>query len=175
MIITKTKIQGVFVLDVEPRTDPRGYFTRVFAKEELKKEGIVFDIVHVNRSLTREIGTIRGIHYQKAPKGEDKIIQCLQGSIFDVAVDTRRDSPTFRKWFGVSITAENKKMLLVPKGCAHAFQTLDNDCLVEYFTTQYYSPEHEVGIRWNDSVLGIDWPILDAKASEKDENWPDFK
>ncbi len=175
MIITKTKIQGVFVLDVEPRTDPRGYFTRVFAKEELKKAGIDFSIVHINRSLTVDKGTIRGMHYQKSPKGEDKIVQCLQGKIFDVAVDIRKNSKTYGQWVSQILDPQSGKMFLLPKGCAHGFQTLEKNTIVEYFVTQYYAPSHEEGIKYNDPFFKIKWPIKNAILSEKDQNWSAYK
>ncbi len=175
MKITQTKLKGVFVIELEPREDERGYFARVFAKEELKKVGVDFSIVHINRSLSKEKGVIRGLHYQNAPKGEDKIVQCLTGSIFDVAVDIREDSQTYGDWFGVDLTAENKKMLLLPKGCAHGFQTLEKNTTVEYFVTQYYEPSFEAGIRYNDPKFNIKWPIKEPILSEKDENLPDFK
>lgn len=173
--ITKTKIDGVFVITPLPREDARGYFTRVFAKEELSKEGINFPIAHINRSLTAEKGTIRGLHYQKNPKAEDKIVQCLGGRIFDVAVDLRKKSKTYGKWIGIELTPENRKMLLVPKGCAHGFQSLQKNSLVEYFVTQYYSPTHESGIRFDDLFFNVDWPVKKAIVSEKDAKWPDFK
>jgi len=174
MVITKTKIEGVYVLDLEPRADSRGYFARVFAKEELAKQGVSYDIVHINRSLTIDKGTIRGLHYQKSPKEEDKIVQCLTGSIFDVALDLREDSKTYGQWVGEILSAENKKMLLIPKGFAHGFQTLEENALVEYFVTEYYAPECEIGIRWNDPFHKIAWPIQEAQVSEKDGKWPDF-
>lgn len=175
MKISKTKIQGVYIIEAEPCIDERGYFARVFAREILKKEGIQFNIAHINRSLTKLKGTVRGIHYQIKPRQEDKIIQCVQGKIFDVAVDLRTNSKTFGKWVGVELSSENKKMLLVPKGCGHAFQTLSPDCLIEYFVSEYYSPKHERGIAWNDPCFKIDWPIKRAKLSEKDNKWPPFQ
>lgn len=175
MKITKTIIDGVYVLDPEPKMDSRGYFARVFAKEELIVNGIKFDIVHINRSMTKKRGTIRGIHYQLKPRQEDKIIQCLSGSIFDVAVDLRPNSKTYKKWFGIELSAENKKMLLVPKGCGHGFQTLVSDCTIEYFVTQYYSPQHEKGILWSDPAFNINWPIARATLSDKDMKWSHFK
>ncbi len=175
MIIRPTKIEGVFIIDPEPREDARGYFARIFAKEELQKAGIDFSIVHINRSLSKEKGVIRGMHYQKTPKGEDKIIQCLSGKIFDVALDIRPGSKTFGQWVSETLTPDNKKMLLLPKGCAHGFQTLEENTVVEYFVTEYYAPQFENGIRYNDPRFAIDWPIKDAVLSEKDDNWPDFK
>lgn len=174
MIVVKTKIEGVYVISPEPREDSRGYFARVFAKEELKKAGIDFSIVHINRSLSKEKGVIRGIHYQEFPHQEDKIVQCLEGKIFDVAIDIRPDSKTYGQWVGQILDSQNKKMLLIPKGCGHAFQTIEKDSVVEYFVTEYYAPDFERGIRYNDPKFGIDWPIKDAIVSEKDANWPDF-
>lgn len=175
MIFKKAKIPGVLIIEPEPRGDSRGYFARVFAKEELEKQGISYDIVHINRSLTEEKGTIRGMHRQVSPKEEDKIVQCLTGSIFDVALDLRPDSKTYGKWIGEILSAENKKMLLIPKGLAHGFQTLEDNTLVEYFVSEYYAPECEIGIRWDDPFHGIAWPIENPSVSEKDGKWPDFK
>jgi dTDP-4-dehydrorhamnose 3,5-epimerase len=175
MIITKTKLEGVYIIDLEPRGDQRGYFTRVFAKEELIKHGIAYNIAHINRSSTEKRGTIRGLHFQKAPKQEDKIVQCLQGSIFDVAVDLRKKSKTYGQWVGEVLSAENKRMLLVPKGFAHGFQTLEKNSSVEYLVSQYYYPEYESGLRWDDPYLNIDWPIKKAEVSEKDAKWPFLK
>lgn len=175
MKVKKTKISGVFVLEFEPREDSRGFFARVFAKEILKQNGIKFDIVHINRSLTRAKGTVRGIHFQIKPRQEDKIVQCIEGKIFDVAVDLRRNSKTFGEWFGTELSGNNRKMLVVPKGCGHAFQTLTKDCLVEYFVSEYYSPECERGIVWNDPYFKIEWPIKNAVVSDKDRNWPPFE
>lgn len=174
MIFKKTKIEGVFIIEPELKKDSRGYFARIFAKEELKKSGVSFSIVHINRSLSKDKGVIRGLHFQKYPKAEDKIIQCLQGKIFDVALDIRKDSKTYGQWVGEILSVENKKMLLLPKGCAHGFQTLEEDSLIEYFVTQYYSPKCENGIRYNDPAFGIKWPIKNAILSEKDRNWPNF-
>ncbi len=175
MKFTKTKIKGVYVIELEPRQDSRGYFSRVFAKEELKKDGIDFSIVHINRSKTVEKGTIRGMHYQRKPKEEDKIIQCLAGKIFDVALDLRRGSKTYGQWVSQTLNPQSKKMLLVPKGCAHGFQTLEKDTVVEYFVTQYYAPNFENGVRYNDPYFKIKWPIKKAIVSEKDANWPLYK
>lgn len=175
MKINKTKINGVYIIEPEPREDLRGYFVRVFAIEELRKEGINFSIVHINRSLSKEMGVIRGMHYQDSPHQEDKIIQCLDGEIFDVALDLRPDSKTYGQWFGEKLNSDNKKMMLVPKGCAHGFQTLKENTVVEYFVTEYYAPSSERGVRYNDPKFNINWPINEAILSDKDKNWPDFK
>lgn len=175
MKINKTKIKGVYVIDLEPRIDTRGYFTRVFAREILKKNSIKFDIVHINRSLTRARGTIRGIHFQIKPSQEDKLVQCLKGKIFDVAVDLRPKSKTFGKWIGIELSGDNQRMILIPKGCGHAFQTLEKNCVVEYLVSEYYSPKDERGIKYNDPYFRIEWPIKRAVLSEKDQGWPLFK
>lgn len=175
MKFKKTKLSGVYIIEPEPREDSRGYFTRVFAKEELKQQGIVFNIVHINRSLSRDKGLIRGLHYQKYPKSEDKIIQCLQGRIFDVIVDIRPRSKTYGQWVSQILDAQNKKMILVPKGCAHGFQALEKNTIAEYFVTEYYAPSDERGIRYNDQYFKITWPIKKAILSEKDAHWPDFE
>lgn len=175
MKFKETKIKGVFIITPDPREDSRGYFARVFAKEELKKVGVSFSIVHINRSFSKDKGIIRGLHYQKTPHQEDKIIQCLQGKIFDVVVDIRPNSKTFGQWAGEVLDPMSKKMILVPKGCAHGFQTLKKNSLVEYFVTEYYAPSFESGIRYNDPRLVIDWPIKNAIVSKKDGSWPDFR
>lgn len=174
MIIRKTKISGVYIIDLEPKLDGRGYFTRVFDVEELKKQGISYKIVNINRSLTEKKGTIRGLHYQKSPRQEDKIVQCLQGSIWDVALDLRKDSKTYGEWIGEKLSEKNKRMLVIPKGCAHAFQTLEKNTVVEYFVSEYYSAKHEKGVKWNDPLFKIKWPIKTVTVSKKDGEWPSF-
>lgn len=175
MKLVKTKIDDVFVIVLDPKIDSRGYFTRVFAKEELKKAGIDFSIVHINRSLSKDKGVIRGIHYQVKPMQEDKIVQCLKGRIFDVVLDLRKNSKTFGKWVGQILDSDNKKMMLTPKGCAHGLQTIEENSLVEYFSTQIFSPENEKGVRYNDPFFKIKWPIKKVIVSEKDKNWPLFQ
>ncbi len=172
MKIIKTKIDGVFLIDLAPRLDGRGYFTRVFCVDELKKADIKYKILQINRSLTEKKGTIRGLHYQKKPMQEDKIVQCLTGSIFDVAVDLRKNSKTYGKWFGVELSSKNKRLLLIPKGCAHGFQTLEKNVTVEYFVSQFYESSKESGIRWDDPSIKIKWPIKKVNSSQKDASWP---
>src|SRR5437867_1949208 len=158
MNLRSTKIAGVFRIELKPAGDSRGYFTRVFDLPKLQEVDLKFQIVQINRSLTQAKGTIRGLHFQSAPRAEDKLVQCLQGAIFDVAVDLRPQSPTYRQWIGEELNSQNMHLLLVPKGCAHGFQTLTGDCLVEYFVSEFYSPEYEGGIRWSDPAIGIRWP-----------------
>jgi dTDP-4-dehydrorhamnose 3,5-epimerase len=173
MIFNKTKIEGVWTMALEPRTDDRGFFARNFAKEEFTKNGIDFDIVHINRSLNKSKGTTRGFHYQLAPKGEDKILQCLRGRIMNVVVDLRKDSATYGQWVSVELNPQDKNMILCPKGCANAIQTLEDDSELQYFVTEYYSPEHERGLRWNDPYLKVNWPFTAPTViSDKDAAWP---
>lgn len=174
MRISPTELNGVYIIEQESRDDERGYFSRIFAKEELERTGISFEIVQASHSFTKEKGTIRGMHFQKKPKEEDKIVQCIRGKIYDVVVDLRKDSPTFGKWISEELSEDNKKMFFIPKGCAHGFQTLTDNCLVQYFMNEFYSPEHASGVRFDDPAFNILWPIKDSILSEKDKNWPSF-
>ena len=173
MIFSKTKIDGVAIVEIEPRKDERGYFQRIYDALKFKKKGINFKFVQINQSMSQHKGTIRGINMQKFPKSEDKLIQCIKGSIFDVVIDLRPDSKTYGKWIGVVLEA-NQKMIFVPKGCAHGFQALENDTIIQYPASEYYSPRHEIGIRWNDPYFKIKWPLKKIQVSKKDASWPNF-
>ncbi|MDI6730128.1 MAG: dTDP-4-dehydrorhamnose 3,5-epimerase [Candidatus Altarchaeum sp.] len=172
MIFNKTKLDGVYVIEPELKVDERGYFGRIFCKEELAKHGINFNIVQMNHSLTKTKWSIRGMHFQKEPKSEDKIVQCLIGKVYDVIVDIRENSWTFGQWVAEKLTEENKKMIYIPRGFAHGFQTLTDNCVLQYFMSEFYSPEHASGVRWNDPFFNISWPIKNPTViSEKDQNW----
>ncbi|MCX6985706.1 MAG: dTDP-4-dehydrorhamnose 3,5-epimerase, partial [Lentisphaerae bacterium] len=149
-------------------------FARFFCLNEFKALGLDASIVQINNSLSTTAGTLRGIHYQLPPKAETKIVRCIRGSLYDVIVDLRPESPTFLKWFGVNLSAENRVMIYTPKNFGHAFLTLEDDTEVLYLVTEFYSPEHERGIRWNDPRLGIDWPITPVEISAKDRTHRDF-
>jgi dTDP-4-dehydrorhamnose 3,5-epimerase len=173
MIYNKTKIDGVWEITLEPRGDERGYFVRNFTKEELAKNDIDYNIVHVNRSFSKIPGTTRGLHYQQEPKAEDKMLQCLRGRILWAVVDIRKGSATYGQWLTVELSPKKMNMVICPKGCANGIQVLEPDSELQYFVTEYYSPEHERGLRWNDPFFGIEWPFKEpAVISEKDENWP---
>jgi len=172
MKFQKTKIEGLYIIEPELKTDERGYFARIFAKDELAREGLSFDIVHANISSTKKRGTVRGMHFQREPKAEGKIVQCVRGGIYDVAVDLRKNSKTFGKWEAVELTEENRKMFFIPKGFAHGFQALTDNCEVKYFMSEFYSPEHATGVRWDDPMLRVSWPIADIILDEKDRSWP---
>ena len=174
MKFTETKLKGAYVIELEKHGDERGFFARAFCIKEYDEVGLRNEIVQINDSQSRYKGTLRGMHYQLAPKAEDKIVRCIKGSIYDVIIDMRKDSPTFCKWFGIELSAENKKSLFVPKGFAHGNISLEDNSELFYLVTEYYSPEQERGVRWNDPKFNIVWPIKPVEISEKDRNHPDF-
>jgi dTDP-4-dehydrorhamnose 3,5-epimerase len=172
MIFKKTKIEGLYIIESELGVDQRGYFSRVFCKKELAEIGLKFEIVQINRSLNKKKGTIRGMHFQRPPKAEDKIVQCVRGAIYDVAIDLRKDSKTYGQWVAEELTEDNGKMFFIPKGFAHGFQSLKNNSEILYFLSEFYSPEHESGVRWNDPFFNIKWPAKNPFILERDKNWP---
>lgn len=176
MIFSSTKIDGMFLITMEPRDDERGYFARMFCHNEVEKAGIEdFKIVQINQAGTKTKGMVRGLHWQTSPKEEAKLFQCLNGEIFDVVADVRPHSPTFGKWEGTILKADEKKLLYIPRGLAHGYQTQVDNCRVQYLVSEFYSPETEKGIRWNDPFFKIDWPLKPSFVSEKDSNFPDYK
>jgi dTDP-4-dehydrorhamnose 3,5-epimerase len=174
MKFNSTNLPGAYTIDLVKREDERGFFARFFCINEFDNEGIDRNVVQINNSLSKEKGTLRGMHYQLSPKAETKIVRCIKGSLWDVIVDLRPESPTFLQWFGETLSAENRRMMFVPKGFGHGFITLEDDTEALYLVTEFYSPEHERGIRWNDPAIGIEWPIVPNIVSEKDSNHPDF-
>jgi dTDP-4-dehydrorhamnose 3,5-epimerase len=174
MKFTETRIPGVFVIELEKREDSRGYFARAWCEREFEAHGLP-KFVQSNMSMCKQKGTIRGFHYQVAPHGEAKYMRCIRGAIFDVVVDIRPDSPSFKKWFGIELTAENRKAIFVPEGLPHAYQALTDDTEVIYSASCFYAPGAERGIRWDDSAFNIEWPIREAIVSDKDAKWADFK
>ena len=171
MIFEKTKFEGVYIVRMEPKEDSRGSFARVFCKEELKTAGIDFDVKQVNQALTKKRGTLRGLHYQKEPKAEAKLVRCFQGKVYDLVVDLRLNSSTYKKWLAFELSDLNT-FIYIPKGLAHGYETLSDNCWMEYFMSEFYAPEYEAGLRWDDPALGIDWPVMNPFLSEKDKNWP---
>lgn len=172
MIFTETEIKGAYTLELEKYGDERGFFARAWCEEEFEEHGLPTKMVQGNISLSRDAGTLRGLHYQRAPYGEDKLIRCTKGAIYDVIVDMRPDSPTYRGWLGVELTEDNYKMLFLPKGCAHGFLTLENDSEAFYLVSQFYAPDYETGVRYDDPAIGIEWPREVEVISEKDQSWP---
>lgn len=174
MKFLETPLQDARLIQLEKRGDDRGFFARAFCSEEFGKAGLVTNFVQMNNSLSAKKGTLRGMHYQLAPHGEVKVVRCLRGAIWDCIVDLRPDSPTFGKWYGVELTAENRDALYVPRGFAHAILTLAPDTEVLYLVSDFYAPSAERGMRFDDPWLGIEWPIEPVELSEKDRNWPLF-
>ncbi|MFJ1309551.1 dTDP-4-dehydrorhamnose 3,5-epimerase [Agrobacterium tumefaciens] len=174
MIFHKTPLDGARVIELEKRGDDRGFFARLFCEKEFAAEGLETRFVQINNSLSSKRGTLRGLHYQLPPSGEVKVVRAIRGALYDVIVDLRAGSPTFGKWFGAELSAENRMMMYVPRGFAHAFITLTDDTEALYLVSDFYAPECERGLRFNDPALGIEWPIEPVEVSEKDRAWPDF-
>ncbi len=174
MTFDETPLGGAYVIELERRDDSRGFFARVFCKEEFADRGLANQFVQVNNSLAEHKGTLRGLHYQLAPKSEVKLVRCIRGALYDVILDLRSDSPTFGRYFGIELTAENRKMMYVPKGFAHGLLTLEDKTEALYFVDEFYAPEQERGIRWSDPAFAIQWPLEPTVISEKDRNHPDF-
>jgi len=170
MIVNSLPIEGLFELQAEPFVDTRGSFARIFCADELKKTGLVKNISQINISKTVQVGAVRGMHYQLPPYMEAKIVRCLRGSVFDVAVDLRRESHTFLKWYGQILDSTNMKAMLIPEGFAHGFQVLEADSELLYFHTENYNKKAESAIRYDDPMIGIEWPLTVTDLSERDRN-----
>lgn len=172
MQFTKLDIPGAYRLDLETYEDERGFFARAYCEHEFAAHDLATRMVQTNVSFNRRRGTLRGMHYQAAPHQEAKLVRCTRGAIYDVMVDMRPESPTYRRWAGVELSAANGRMLYVPKGCAHGLITLADDTEVTYQVSAFYAPSHERGLRYDDPAIGIEWPIDVAVISEKDRAWP---
>jgi dTDP-4-dehydrorhamnose 3,5-epimerase len=169
-----TPLAGAYLIDLEKRGDDRGFFARAFCEQEFAAQKLVSRFVQVNNSLSAFKGTLRGMHYQLAPKAETKLVRCIRGALWDVILDLRAESPTFGQYFGAELSAENRRMMYVPKGFAHGFITLQDDTEAFYFVDEFYSPEQERGLRWNDPRFGIKWPAEPVVLSDKDRGHKDF-
>jgi dTDP-4-dehydrorhamnose 3,5-epimerase len=174
MIFTETAIPGAFVIELEKREDERGFFARAFCENEFSAHGLSSRLVQVNNSLSRIKGTLRGMHYQLAPKAETKLVRCIRGTLLDVILDIRKGSPTFGRSYGAELSAENRRMMYVPKGFAHGFITLEDDTEALYFVDEFYGPAAERSIRWNDPRFKIEWPQQPTVMSDKDRDQKDF-
>lgn len=177
MIITPTNLENVLIIEPVVHGDNRGWFTESYNKIELEDRGINFNFIQDNHSYSAKKGTIRGLHYQNNPRTQTKLVRCTRGSIFDVAVDIRRGSPDYGKWFGIELSADNKKQLLIPKGFAHGFLTLTDNVEVQYKCDHVYAPDCDGNILWSDPAIGIDWPIQNNSPiiSTKDQSAPLLK
>jgi dTDP-4-dehydrorhamnose 3,5-epimerase len=173
MIITETKLKGAFVIEPEVFKDERGYFAELWTRRELEERGMESRFVQGNVSYNRLKGTLRGMHYQAAPHAQAKLVGCTAGAMFDVGIDLRPDSATFRQWIGVELSRANRRVLYLPGDFAHGYQTLENDSEVSYLVTAPFAPAHERGVRWNDPAFGIEWPALAERIiNTKDSQFP---
>jgi dTDP-4-dehydrorhamnose 3,5-epimerase len=174
MLFTETKVRGAFLIDIERRQDERGYFARTFCQREFAALGLNPRIAQLNWSRNISKGTLRGMHYQIVPHQEAKVISCARGAMYDVVLDLRVDSPSYRTWAAAELTAENRRMLSIPEGCAHGFQTLADDTEVLYLMSEFYSPAQSRGIRFDDPAFQIEWLLPVSCISDADRYWPDF-
>ncbi len=175
MNFTETKLRGAFIIDVKRFEDERGFFAHSFIEPEFAAHGLMNRFVECNISFSRRKGTLRGMHYQAAPHGQDKLVRCTRGSIFDVGIDLRPDSPTFKQWVGVELSATNHRMLYLPGDFAHGFQTLEDDTEVFYQVSSPYAPASGQGVRWNDPAFEIEWPhVAERIIIARDREYPDF-
>ena len=177
MVFTETRLKGAFVIDPEQHTDERGYFARTYCQREFAAHGLNAKVVQASLSYNAKRGTVRGMHYQLFPHEEVKLIRCVRGALYDVAVDLRPDSPTCGQWTAVELSAEPGKaarMFYIPEGFAHGFQTLEDHTEILYQMSAFYVPEAGRGARWNDPAFAIEWPLPVAVISERDRTYPDF-
>jgi dTDP-4-dehydrorhamnose 3,5-epimerase len=174
MLSIETRIQGAFIIEPERLEDERGFFSRTFCQREFEGMGLNPKVAQCNISFNREKGTLRGMHYQAAPHEEAKLVRCTKGAIYDVIIDLRPGSITFKKWLAFDLTEQNRSMLYIPEGFAHGFQTLEDNSEVFYQISEFYHPEYARGFRWNDPAFGIEWRIDDPIISAKDLQHPDF-
>jgi dTDP-4-dehydrorhamnose 3,5-epimerase len=174
MNFIETTLPGVFLIEPDIHADERGSFARSYCVEEFGQAGISFEVVQANMSFNRHSGTVRGMHFQRAPHGEGKVIRCTAGSMYDVIVDLRPDSPTYCQWFAAELNSDNKKAMYAPEGCAHGFQTLSDNTEVSYLMSERYAPEAATGVRFDDPAFGIEWPLAVSNIAARDRDWRDF-
>jgi dTDP-4-dehydrorhamnose 3,5-epimerase len=174
LIYRETSLPEVFLIEVERIQDARGFFARTWCAEEFREHGLDPDLAQCSISFNRYRGTLRGMHYQAAPGAETKVVRCTRGRLYDVVLDLRSDSPTFRKWYATELSADNRRMLYIPKGVAHGFLTLADATEVLYQISTPYAPDLARGVRWNDRAFGIRWPAEPLVVSERDRGYPDF-
>jgi dTDP-4-dehydrorhamnose 3,5-epimerase len=175
VIFTETELAGAWTIDLDRREDPRGFFARAWCQEEFAQHGLETRVVQCNLSHNERRGTVRGMHYQVPPHAEVKVVRCTRGSVYDVIVDLRPESPSYGRWIGVELSAENGRALYVPEGFAHGYQALEDETETYYQVSEFYAPGAERGLRWDDPAFAITWPLPDdAFLSEKDRTWPDF-
>ena len=175
MNFAETKLRGAFVIDVERREDQRGFFARAWCQKEFEAHGLVNRFVQANIGFNYKKGTVRGMHFQMNPYQEVKLVRCTMGRVLDVIVDLRHESETYRQWIGVELTADNRKMLYIPEGCAHGYQTMVDNTEVVYDASKFYAPQYATGVLFNDPVFGIEWPLAVEVISDADRSWPAYQ
>ena len=174
MFFIETELKDAYIIDLDRREDNRGFFARTWAQDEFEAHGLVSRVLQANLSFNHTKGTLRGMHFQHAPYAETKLVRCVRGAIYDVIVDLRPESPTYKRWLGVELTAENRRAFYVPEGFAHGFQTLEDNVEVMYQVSQVYTPGAEGGYRYDDPAFEISWPLPVTVISDKDTKWPAF-
>ena len=173
MIFTETKLPGAYIIDIEPREDERGFFSRVWCVDEFAEHNLSTNMLQCNVAYNHKRGILRGMHFQRQPYAEVKLVRCTKGAVFDAIIDLRQDSPTYKQWIGVELTEENHRMLYVPEGFAHGYLTLLDKSELFYQVSQVYTPGAEGGVRWDDPAFGIQWPTTaNLLISDKDQSWP---
>jgi dTDP-4-dehydrorhamnose 3,5-epimerase len=175
VIYKELKVKKSYIISLEKREDERGFFARFFCSKEFKKKKLITKFVQANNSSSKNKGTVRGLHLQTKPYEETKIIRCIKGAIFNVVVDLRKNSITYGKWDGEILSANNRKMMYVPKGCANGHLTMKSNSEIIYLSSEYYSPKHETGIKYNDKFIDIKWPSKILYISKKDKMWKPLK
>ena len=174
MRFVPNELNGAYIIELEPILDERGFFARTFCEKEFRQKGLISHFIQCNIAWSKTAGILRGMHYQIAPHAEVKVVRCTRGAIYDVIIDLRPNSPTYCKWAAVELTPRCNKMLYVPEGFAHGYQTMEPDTEVSYWMSNFYHPASQHGIRWDDPSFDIDWPISNPILSEKDRSYPVF-
>ncbi len=175
MIFKETKLKGAYIIEIEPLEDERGFFARTFCQKEFEEHGLSSHVAQCNVSYNKRKGTLRGMHYQASPYEEAKLVSCIRGAIYDVILDLRPRSGTYKQWISAELSAENRRMLYIPEGFAHGFQTLKDNTEVFYQMSEFYHPECAGGVRWDDPAFGIEWPISEKIISDADKSFADFR
>ena len=173
MIFKESKLKGAFIIEIDKKSDDRGFFARTWCKNEFEAQGLSTKFVQVNLAFNEKKGILRGMHYQKNPYEEVKLVRCTRGALYDVIIDIRKDSPTYKQWIGIELTQDNYRMLYIPEGFAHGYQTLQDHTEIIYQVSQFYTPNAEGGVRWDDPTVNIVWPETEERnISSKDQMWP---
>ncbi len=174
MIFSETSLPGIYIIDIEPAFDVRGFFARTWCADEFARRGLESVLSQCSLSFNKIKGTLRGMHYQAVPHEDAKVVSCIGGAVYDAIVDLRPASPTFRRWLGVELSADNRRLIYIPPGCAHGFLTLQDNSAVYYQNTRRFVSESSRGVRWDDPAFGIVWPATPSVILERDRQYPDF-